>query len=182
MKNIILILFLVLTCNVSTAQTWTLNNSTSKMSFLATHLLVSEVEGIFQNFDAKLILPSNNFSEAVLEVKVDMNQFNTNNTIRDGRLKRADALDVTKYPNMTFKSQKITENGANNYKLTGLLTLKGKAKTVTFYLKIKNINQNLISFDASGAINLTDFDIGGFPMGTVGDEVRLKASAEFNRK
>ena len=52
-------------------QTWTLDKSHAKLGFSATHMLVSDVEGFFKNFDIKVNTTKEDFSDASIELMAD---------------------------------------------------------------------------------------------------------------
>ena len=179
MKKVIfstLALFLSLATFAQSA--WTLDKVHAKMTFTVTHLAISEVDGIFKNFDAKVTSSKEDFSDAVVELTADMTAVTTNNDGRDGHLKKPDMFDVEKFPTMTFKSTSITKVSDKNYKLTGDLTLKGVTKSVTLDMKHLGSTKNrqgksLAGFKVTGTIKRTDFGVGGMPSMMVGEDVEL---------
>ncbi|MBS4064540.1 MAG: YceI family protein, partial [Chitinophagaceae bacterium] len=110
--------------------TWKLDKAHAKLRFTITHLLVSDVDGWFKSFDAKVISSKDDFSDATVEMTADINSINTDNEQRDTHLKSPDFFDATKYPTLTFKSKTFKKNSANNYKVTGDLTMHGITKPV----------------------------------------------------
>jgi len=112
------------------ASTWTVDAAHSKLSFTITHLMVNDVEGQFKIFEAKIVAPKEDFSDASVEFKADAASVNTDNDQRDAHVKTADFLDVATYPTITFKSTSFKKIDANNYKVTGDLTLHGVTKPV----------------------------------------------------
>lgn len=175
MKAKVIGFLLTFFCYNSFSQNWALDKSNFHMRFVATHLLVLEVDGEFQDYQVSLILPTKNFKDAAMEVKVGIPKIFTYNQMRDNRLKRPDALYVEKFPFMNFKGNTIVVNGLNKYTLTGILTLKGKSKQVSFDIAIRSNSDSRISLDFTGSIFLSEFDIRGFPTGTVGNEIKLNA-------
>jgi polyisoprenoid-binding protein YceI len=166
------------------AQKWTLDKAHAKMTFTVTHLLMSEVDGVFKSFDASVTSSKEDFSDAVFELSADMKQVTTNNDMRDGHLQKADMFDTEKYPTMTFVSTGIKNVGGKKYALTGNLTLKGISKPITLDLILigtgKNRQgKNLVGFKATGNIKRTDYGIGAMPSAVVSEEVELRASGEF---
>ena len=66
MKKVHLLISALLIAGVATAQNWSLDKAHSKLGFGVTHLLVSEVEGNFNSFDAKITSSTDDFSDAVI--------------------------------------------------------------------------------------------------------------------
>ena len=71
----------------------------------------------------------------VLEGSINVDTINTNNTKRDNHLKTNAFFDSKKYPEITFKSTKITATkNKNKYKVTGKLTIKNITKKINFII------------------------------------------------
>ena len=184
MKKIVLSISIALLSVAGFAQTWTLDKAHSKATFTVTHLAISEVDGVFKNYDASITSAKEDFSDAVFAFNADLKQVTTNNEMRDGHLQKADMFDTEKNPTMTFKSTSIKANGPKKFTLTGNLTLKGVTKPVTLDLAYLGAAKNrdgktLAGFKVSGTIKRTDFGVGGMPGAVVGEDVELRASGEF---
>lgn len=184
MKKIALVFALVFVAATSFAQKWTVDKAHSKLVFTVTHLLISEVDGTFKNFDANITASKEDFSDAIFELTADTKGITTNNEMRDGHLQKPDMFDTEKFPTMTFKSTSIKPNGANKFKVTGDLTMKGVTKPVTLDLALLGKGKNrqgkdLAGFKATGNIKRTDFGVGAMPSGVVSEDVELRASGEF---
>jgi polyisoprenoid-binding protein YceI len=166
------------------AQTWTLDKGHSKLGFTVIHLGISEVDGNFKTYDAKITASKEDFSDAVFEVSADMNTITTGNDFRDGDLKKPGNFDTEKFPTMTFKSTGISKISDKKFKLTGDLTLKGVTKQVSLDLTIMGTttnrqNKKLVGVKVSGTIKRSEFGVGGMPTMVVAEDVELRASGEF---
>lgn len=184
MKKITVLAVALLASVSSFAQKWTVDKAHAKMTFTVTHLLMSEVDGVFKSFDASITSSKEDFSDAVFELSADMKQVTTNQEMRDGHLQKADMFDTEKFPTMTFKSTSIKAAGAKKYVLVGDLTLKGVTKPVTLDLTLIGTGTNrqgkkLVGFKAAGTVKRTDFGVGAMPSAVVSEEVELRASGEF---
>ena len=182
-KTVVLVLSLLASVS-SFAQTWSVDKAHAKVNFTVTHLMLSEVDGTFRSFDAKLTSSKEDFSDAVFEFTIDAKSVNTNQENRDAHLNRADMFDTEKYPTITYKSTAIKPVGPKKFQLTGDLTIKGVTKPVTVDLTLVGTGQNrqgkkLAGFKASGTIKRTDFGVGAMPAAVVSEEVELRASGEF---
>jgi polyisoprenoid-binding protein YceI len=184
MKKLLLAAAFVSVSLFASAQTWTLDKGHCKMNFTVTHLMMSEVDGVFKSFDAKVTSSKEDFSDAVFELTADMKQISTNQDMRDGHLQKEDMFDTAKYPTLTFKSTGIKSLGGKKFALSGNLTMKGVTKPVTLNLTLMGTGKNrqgknLAGFKATGTINRTDFGVGSMPSAAVSEEVELSASGEF---
>lgn len=171
----------------TTLNRWNVDNAHSKLSFTVTHLGISDVSGLFKNFDVKISNASDDFSDASIEMSADVASINTEVEMRDNHLRSADFFDAAKYPKMSFKSTAIKPTTEKNrYTLTGELTLHGITKPVTMDLWYRGTIENPMSkkptsgFQVTGTIKRSDFEIGTtFPPPMISDEVRIKADGEF---
>lgn len=188
MKKITLFAAAVMLSAVTFAQTWSLDKSHAKLGFTVTHLMVSEVEGSFKNFDVTLISGKDDFSDARISLTADVNSINTDNDKRDAHLKSPDFFDAAKYPSLTFKGTSFTKVSEKNYKLTGELTMHGVTKTVTLDVIYNGTITNPMSkkrvsgFKVTGTFKRSDFGVGGAMTGVLSDEVNLIANVEFDQK
>jgi polyisoprenoid-binding protein YceI len=165
---------------------WKSDKSHSNIKFAITHLLVSEVEGSFKKFDAKITASKEDFSDAVVELSADVNSIDTENADRDTHLKNADFFDAAKYPTLTFKSKSFKKVADKKFEVKGDLTLHGVTKEVTFEATHRGTVENpmmkkqVAGFKVSGTINRKDFGIGaGYANAMLSDDVTFTANAEF---
>ena len=173
------------TLSTQAQNTWKVDKAHAKMTFTVTHLGLSEVDGVFKDFDATVTASNEDFSDAVFEVNADLTTVTTYNEGRDKHLKEEDIFDTANHPKLQFKSTSIEKVDDKNFKLSGDLTIKGVTKVVTLDLKVLGTGENpyskkkLAGFKVSGIINRTDFGVGQMPSMVVGNEVELRASGEF---
>jgi polyisoprenoid-binding protein YceI len=167
--------------------TWLIDKDHAKLGFTITHLMVSDVEGWFKTFDAKVTSSSEDFSDAVAEMTADVSSINTESEMRDKHLKSPDFFDAAKYPAITFKSTTFRKVNDNNYKVTGDLTMHGITKTVELDA-ICRMGTNPMSkkaiagFKITGIIKRSDFGIGtSMTSALISNEVSIIANVEFIR-
>lgn len=188
MKHSIFSILLVLIATVSVkAQTvWTLDKGHSSVSFTVTHLAMSEVDGVFKDYEATITSTKEDFSDAVVEATLDLTTVTTNNQGRDGHLQKDDMFDTANHPKLLFKSTKTEKVADKKFKVTGDLTIKGITKEVTLDLTLLGTGENrrskkpMAGFKLTGEINRTDFNVGNMPGLVVGETVTLRASGEFH--
>lgn len=187
MKKVMILLVAVLMQTAVFAQTWKLDKAHSNLKFTITHLMLSDVEGQFKDFDATITSSKDDFSDAKFDFSAQAASVDTDNEKRDGHLKSEDFFDVAKHPAITFKSTGITKAGANKFKVAGNLTLHGVTKPVTLDLwfrgkKVHPMTKgNVAGFQVTGTIKRSDFTLGGskYPEAVLSDEVAIKANGEF---
>lgn len=186
MKKLLVAGFLFIQAATFAQTTWKNDKMHSKLTFTVTHLMVSDVDGLFKNFDVTIVSSKPDFSDAVFTLTADVASINTDVEMRDNDLKGAGWFDVATYPSLTFKSTSIKADGKDKYKLSGNLTIHGVTKLVTMDLLYRGTIENPMSkksdagFKLTGTINRADFGIGGkYPSAMVSDEVQIKADGEF---
>ena len=172
---------------VGQTSSWSLDKNHGKLGFTITHLMVSEIEGSFKSFDAKITAPKADFTDAVVELTADASSINTDNDARDKHLKTADFFDVAKFASLTFKSTSFKKSGPKNYKVQGSLTMHGVTKPVVLDVTCNlgtdpRSQKPIAGFKITGIVKRSDFGIGSsFPAAMLGDEVTLNANAEFKK-
>jgi polyisoprenoid-binding protein YceI len=189
MKKILILLAAAFSYTAASAQTtWTVDKAHSNVKFTVTHLLVSDVDGLFKNYDATITATKPDFSDAKFQISIQTASVSTDNDNRDKHISSPDFFDVATYPTLTFTSTAITKTSDKHYKLTGNLTLHGVTKPASFDLWYRGTIQNPMSkaddagFQLTGTINRSDFNFGSkFPNAVVSDEVTIKANGEFGK-
>ena len=190
MKRLSLTIAVLLGSFATYAQTWTVDKAHSKVGFTVTHLLLSEVDGNFKTFDAKITAAKPDLSDAVMEMTADVNSINTENDRRDGHLKSPDWFDAAKYPTVTFKSTSFKKVEGKKYKATGDLTMHGVTKPVTLDVTMNGPvtnespkgKQEKAGFKVTGTLNRTDFGVGKAGGAVVSEEIELKVNGEFAKQ
>ena len=185
-KNILLVAGILLSLGSFAQTTWTNDKMHSKIGFTITHLMVSDVDGIFKDFTCTITASKPDFSDAKFQLTVNTASVNTDIDYRDNDLRSANYFDVTKFPTMTFTSTGITTVSPSHYKLTGDLTLHGVTKPVTMDLWYRGTVTNPMSkkddagFKLTGVIKRSDFAFAPQAGSTMlSDEVTITANGEF---
>jgi len=189
MKHYILFLRLSITTSSVTGQSmWTLDKSHSRVGFTVTHHMISEVDGNFKEYDAKITTSKDDFSDAIFEFSAKTASINTDFEMRDGHLREEDYFHVEKYPTLTFKSSAFRKIAGNQYKVTGELTIKGITKSVELDLWLigpqmnERVQQMEIGVKVTGSIKRMDYGVGGnLPLFNVSDQIDLRVLGEFRK-
>lgn len=169
------------------AQNWKMDRAHSKLGFTVTHLLISEVDGGFKDFDVIITSAKDDLSDAVIELTATINSIDTDNERRDTDLKSANWFDAATHPTMTFKSTSIKRVADKKYSLSGNLTLHGVTRPVTMDMALLGTREHprtkkpMAAIKVTGKINRTDFGVGSDNTATVGDEVEIRGVGEFTK-
>lgn len=185
MKKVILAAALLVSSATVFAQTWTVDKAHSNLGFTATHLMISDVEGKFRNFDLTVNSAKPDFTDAQISLTADVSSINTDQEKRDADLKGDKFFDVAKYPTLTFKSRSVTKVSGNKYKVVGDLTMRGITKPVTLDATITPpmthpMNKKTVAgYKISGEVKRADFALGTIPTAVVSDEIAIRGSGEL---
>jgi polyisoprenoid-binding protein YceI len=109
--------------------TWVVDKSHTRLGFVAKHLMVTKVRGGFTDFGGSVTVgstPEDSSAEAVIKTA----SLTTGDEKRDGHLHSPDFLDVEKYPEMRFRSTKVSHSGDGEFRVEGELTIKDITKPV----------------------------------------------------
>jgi len=185
-KSILLCAVVLLSATAFAQSTWKNDPMHSKLGFTVTHLMVSDVDGIFKDFTCTIIASKPDFSDAKFQLTVNTTSINTDVDYRDKDLRGPNYFDVAKFPTITFTSTGITKVATNHYKLTGNLTLKGVTKPVSMDLWYRGTITNPMSkkddagFKLTGTIKRSDFGFASQAGTTMlSDDITINANGEF---
>lgn len=177
------------TVKTSTKTKWTLDPTHSELVFKVRHMMITNVKGEFRKFDASIVSDGADFTKSSIDVTIDAASIFTNEDKRDGHLKSADFFDVENFPTLSFQGKSFKKEDDDEYKLTGILTIKGVSKEVELDVEFGGINKDpwgneKVGFSVEGKINRKDFGLnwnaaletGGV---LVSEEVKISAEVQF---
>ncbi|GAC1380260.1 MAG: YceI family protein [Ginsengibacter sp.] len=185
------IIFAIQNLKIYNMAKWTVDPAHSEIHFKIKHLVISTVSGSFKTFSGEVESDKEDFTDAKVTGRIEVNSISTNQEQRDAHLKSADFFDAENYPEITFQSKSLSKEGTN-YKLTGDLTIRGISKQVTFDVEFGGgaldlYGQTKAGFDVTGKINRQDFGLkwsalteaGGL---VVSDEVKIEMSIQLTKQ
>lgn len=188
-----LFVVLLIAFSFTNAQTeWDIDKAHSKVGFSVSHLVVSDVEGQFKNFNGSIVSNGDDFSNPKIDFKIDVNSINTDNEARDKHLKSDDFFNAEKFPTITFKSKSMTKIGDKKYKLIGDFTMRDVTKEIALDVKFNGIvkdpwGNTKAGFKITGEVNRFDYNLkwnktietGGLVVGNI---VSLNINLELTKK
>lgn len=130
------IVLLAMTASSFAADTYKLDKGHSKIGFTVPHLVIGTVEGRFTDFDGTIQFDPKDITKSSVEVVIKTASVNTENEARDKDVRDSELLDVAKYPEIKFKSDKVVKKG-DHYVAIGTFTLKDVSKTVELPFTVK---------------------------------------------
>lgn len=168
--------------------TWTLDKNHTTIGFTTTHMVVSEVDGRFNQFDGKVVSKSDDFDGASIEFTAQVASVSTENERRDNHLKSDDFFSAEKYPAIKFEGTLVKDGG--KYKLKGKLTMRDVTKEVNFdvtYGGTVDTGRGVkAGFKITGTINRQEFGLkwaNKLASGdlVVADDVQIVCRVELNK-
>ena len=169
---------------------WLLDQAHSEIGFKIRHLMISNVNGKFKNFNASIFTSLKDFTTANIDLWIDASSINTGDETRDQHLRTIDFLDVEHHKQILFKSNSIGPADKDGiHQLSGELTIRGITKTVNLNVDFGGIvkdpwGNEKAGFTVSGKINRKDWGlIWNTPLETggilVSDDVAISCEVEI---
>jgi len=150
---------------VSTSRPYPIDNNHSTVGFSVPILGgLSQVKGKFTDFAITLNNDEKDITKSSVSVVIKATSVDTGIEGRDRHLRNADFFDVEKYPEITFKSERIEKKG-KQFIAHGPLTMHGVTKqielpfTVTGTFKNPSTNKMSVGYSARTVLNRRDFGI-----------------------
>lgn len=187
MKLLLALVFSAAAYGLQAQQSWSLDKSHSNVRFTATHMVISEVDGHFNDFEASLTTNRDDFANSDVNFTAQTGSIDTGNERRDGHLKSDDFFNAEKYPEMTFEGKLLKEG--EDYRLAGDLTIRDVTKQVSFdvkyFGKVNTGKGEKAGFKISGTISRFDYNLkwdnkiqnGSY---VVSDEIDITANIQLN--
>lgn len=188
-KTVILAaLVLVLGYGAAAAQgTYTIDTVHSNVGFKIRHL-VSKVSGEFTDFEGTIVADFENLDTSSVEFTIQAASIDTKNEKRDDHLRSEDFFNVEKYPEIRFKSSKITRVDEDTFAVDGTLTMRGVAKEISlmvdFLGEMSAMGGIRAGYELTTTVNRMDYGVswnraveaGGF---VLGDDVEVNIALEL---
>jgi polyisoprenoid-binding protein YceI len=184
------VLVLAAAFSASAADKYSVDGAHSSIEFSVKHMVISNVKGSFDEFDAAIVFDAAKIENSSVEVTIPVSSVNTKNEKRDEHLRSADFFDVATHPNITFKSKKVVKKG-DGYVAAGTLTMRGVSKEIElpFVLNGPITNpwgQTVIGVEIEFKLDRQDFglkwnktmDNGGV---VVGDDIKIEINLEATK-
>jgi polyisoprenoid-binding protein YceI len=170
-----------------------LDKSHASLQFRVSHLGLSTYTTRFSRFDAELTFDPANLSASRVVVTIDDSSLEMDaapsaclDIVRGPQL-----LDTAKFPQIVFRSERVSMSGANSMKIAGTLSLHGVTRPWVLsgtynggFAGMPMDPRARVGFSAHGSMKRSDFGMGfglpppGTKMG-VGDVINVSIEAEF---
>lgn len=172
---------LVLACSHALAEpeAYRIDDSHSFANWSLRHV-ASKTSGTFSEITGKILIDKDDLSKSSVEAKINMLSVNSSHAKRDKHIKEDDYLDTDKFSTATFVSKKITANSYTEGVMTGIFTLHGISKEVTFPFTVLGFGTDpwggyRSGFEAKTSLKASDFGFkwGLKPNASVGDDIEI---------
>jgi len=161
------------------ADAYRIDDSHSFANWTIRHV-ASKTSGTFSDIKGKILIDAKNLANSSVEAKINMLSVNSSNVKRDEHIKKDEYLDAAKFAEMTFISKKIEASSNTEGVMTGILTMHGVAKEMTFPFKVLGFGSDpwggyRAGFEAHTSLKASDF---GFawplkPDAPVGNDIEI---------
>ena len=185
-----LLILLILIAVPVQAQQWQLDPDHTRFFFAIQHIYAT-VRGEFADFTGDIAFDPAHPEQSHFNLVVKTASVNTNIGKRDTHL-RSDAFFATgKYPQMTFKSTKVTKVGDNHFRADGVMTIKDVSKDMPLDFIYHGQKDSplmpgkiVAGLDANFTLDRLVFHVGDeqfYKMGAVGKDVEVQITMELLR-
>ncbi len=154
--------------------------------FAISHLGFSTLYGRFNQTSGSFMIDWERGTGSV-DVKIAAVSIDTGFKKRDDHLRSPDFLNVMEFPEIRYRSTRVTLNGKESAVIEGELTLHGVTKPVTIHVDHIHCGTNPINnkytcgFNGRAKIKRSDFGI-TYALPAVGDEMDLWFEVEGQRE
>ncbi|MBK9730436.1 MAG: YceI family protein [Chitinophagaceae bacterium] len=172
---------------------WIIDPAHSEIAFKVKHLMITNVKGVFKEFDASIYTTGEDFMTSEVDFFMSPASVDTGDEKRDEHLKSADFFDVENHKQITFIGdtyEKVDDDGS--YELYGNLTIKGITKQIKLDVEFGGVmkdpwGNHKAGFTINGKINRKDWGLtwnaaleaGGV---LVSDEIRISCEVQLTKQ
>lgn len=142
--------------------------------------VASKTSGTFSDVKGKILIDRDNLANSSVEAKINVLSVNSSHAKRDEHIKKDEYLDAGKFSEMTFVSSKVEAKNNTEGVLTGILTLHGVSKQMTFPFKVLGFGTDpwggyRMGLEAHTSLKASDFGFGWAtkPNAPVGDDIEI---------
>ncbi|MDE3233082.1 MAG: YceI family protein [Pseudomonadota bacterium] len=130
----------------------------SKVTFQYKQMGVA-MDGQFKKFAAQLSFDPAKPAAAQAQIEIDLASIDAGSSDADDEVVGKTWFNVKAFPKATFVVKQIKATGANQFDVTGVLTIKGKSQDIKFPLKLVT-QGNTATFTGGFVMRRADFAIG----------------------
>ncbi|MBU6339279.1 MAG: YceI family protein [Rickettsiales bacterium] len=148
---------------------WNIDKENSKIEFVANQDN-SSINGSFKDFSGNIIFYPKNLAASKINMTVNTNSANIALANSTEIAKSSTWLDAINFPQATFATNVITQNGDKNYVASGILKIKNKSMPVSMNFTMDEYSEITGKASATGSFSISRSAFG------VGDQDPRKAN------
>jgi polyisoprenoid-binding protein YceI len=143
--------------------TWKIDPNHSIVEFAVKHIMISTVRGRFSEVEGEIVIADGEPSHSSVTATIKAASIDTHTGQRDDHLRSADFLDAANFPEITFKSTRITGD-RSEFEVTGDLTIRGVTREITLDVTHEGSRKDpwggdRIAFSATTKLDRRDFGL-----------------------
>lgn len=143
--------------------TWKIDPAHTNVEFAAKHLMITTVKGRISDVEGQIVISDADPSKSSVSATLKAASIDTRTPQRDDHLRSADFLDAANFPEITFRSTRITGD-KSDFKVTGDLTIRGVTREITLDATNEGTSKDpwggdRIAFSATTKIDRREFGL-----------------------
>jgi polyisoprenoid-binding protein YceI len=185
-----LLLFLLIWPMQAVAQQWELDQAHTNFFFEVKHTY-APVRGQFMDFTGDVYFDPGNLAKSKFDFVIKVDSVDTKIGKRDTHLRSPDFFDAGKFPEINFKSSKVTHAEDNKYIVEGTLTIKDVSRALALEFVYHGQKENPIKpgqtvtgLDSRLILDRLEYNVGDgkfYKLGVVGKDVDILITLEMLR-
>lgn len=155
----------------------------TQIVFHVNHVGFSNSYGKFHDFDGHFTFDKEHPENSIIDVTIKTASIDMGDATWDEHMESENFFNVTKFPDMTFKSTGVAVTGENTADITGDLTILGVTKPAVLKVTHNKTDKNPFSgkdtsgFSATATIKRSDYGM-SYGLPAVGDDVNIIIEVE----
>lgn len=137
--------------------TFALDVAHTRIGFVVKHMMVSKVRGAFGEFAGTVTVAENPLDSSA-ELSIKTASIGTGSSDRDAHLRSDDFLAVEKFPEITFRSTRVTGHSGDEFTLLGDLTVRDVTRQVELVVEYGGAGTNPWGQEVWGFSITTEID------------------------
>jgi len=143
---------------------WVIDPAHSEIAFKVKHLMITNVKGVFKEYEASIYTTGNDFMTAEIDFWMNPASVDTGDEKRDAHMKSADFFDVENFKEIRFVGNSYEKAGDDKYILWGDLTIKDITRKIKLDVEFAGTMKDpwgteKAGFNINGKINRKDWGL-----------------------
>jgi len=175
------------TPSAAVTTTWKIDPAHSYIEFAVKHLMFTTVRGRFSDVEGTITVVENDPSRSSVNATIKAASIDTRTGQRDDHLRSEDFLHAERFPDLTFRSTRISGD-SDSFEVTGELTIRGVTREITLDATKEGAGKDpwggeRVGFSATAKLDRRDYGLtwnqaiesGGV---VVGNEVKISVEVQ----